>query len=125
PPPQRLGGVAEVEVAQAVLQVGGDLGQVVGEQAVDLLGVVGVEDEAVGVDAAEQLRESQAQLVEVGLGTDVGLVVGGGGEVDLGPQPCTGQQELADLEQEQRDAGARVALGGDRLERDQEALDLV
>ena len=125
PPPQRLGGVAEPEVAQAVLEVAGDAGQVVGELAVDLLGVVGVEDEAVGVDVAEHLRQAQAQAVEVGVGPDIGLVVVLGREVDLGAEAGAGEEDLADLEQEQRDAPPGVALGCDRAQRDQEALDLV
>ena len=92
PPPQRLGGVAEAEVAQAVLEVAGDAGQVVGELAVDLLGVVGVEDEAVGVDVAEHVGQPQPQAVEVGVGADVGLVVLLGREVDLGAEPGAGQR---------------------------------
>ena len=92
---------------------------------VDLLGVVGVEDEAVGVDVAEHVGQAQPQAVEVGVGTDVGLVVVLGREVDLRAEPGTGQEDLADLEQEQRDAAAGVALGRDRAQRDQEALDLV
>ena len=112
-------------MAQAVLEVAGDAGEVVGELAVDLLGVVGVEDEAVGVDVAEHLGQAQPEAVEVGVGADVGLVVVLGREVDLRAEPGTGQQDLADLEQQQRDAPSGVALGGDRAQRDQEALDLV
>ena len=81
PPPQRLVDVAEPVVAQAVLEVGGDAGEVVGELALDHLGDVGVEDVAVGVDAVEQLGEPQPHLVEVGLGADVGLVLRDRGEV--------------------------------------------
>ena len=103
----------------------GDAGEVVGELALDLLGVVGVEDEAVGVDVAEQLGQAQPQTVEVGVGTDVGLVVVLGREVDLRAEPGAGEQDLADLEQQQRDAATGVALGGHRPQRDQEALDLV
>ena len=75
PPPQRLVDVAGAVVAQPVLEVGGDAGQVVGELALDQLGVVGVEHEAVGVDAVEHLGQPQPHLVEVGLGADVGLVL--------------------------------------------------
>ena len=60
PPPQRLVDVAEPVVAQPVLEVGGDAGQVVGELALDDLGDVGVEDEGVGVQAAEQVGQRAA-----------------------------------------------------------------
>ena len=107
PPPQRLLDVAGAVVAQAVLEVGGDAGQVVGELALDQLGDVGVEDEAVGVDAVEHPGQPQPQLVEVGLGADVGLVLRARREVALGAQPGAGQQHLADLEQQQRDRPRR------------------
>ena len=84
PPPQRLVDVAGAVVAQAVLEVGGDAGEVVGELALDHLGDVGVEDEAVGVDAAEHLGQPQPHLVEVGLRADVGLVLRARREVALG-----------------------------------------
>ena len=101
PPPQRLAHVAQPEVPQAVLEVGGDAGQVVGELALDHLGHVGVEDEPVGVDVAEQVGQPQPHRVEVGVGADVGLVLRPRGEVLQRTQPGTREQHLADLEQQQ------------------------
>ena len=60
PPPQRLVDVAGAVVAQAVLEVARDRGEVVGELALDDLGDVGVEDVAVGVDRVEHRRPAGA-----------------------------------------------------------------
>ena len=87
------------------------------------LGDVGVEDEAVGVDAVEQRGQPQPHLVEVGVGADVGLVLARAARSHLGAEPGTGEQHLADLEQQQRDRAAAVVLAGDGSQGDQEALD--
>src|SRR6476661_8286626 len=121
PPPQRLVDVTGAEVAQAVLEVDGDRGQVVGEPALDDLGDVGVEDEGVRVDALEHVGQPQPQLVDVGLGTDVGLELLARREVGLGTQSRAGEQHLADLEQQQRDGLRAVALARDLAQREQEA----
>ena len=60
-----------------------------------------------------------------GSGPDVGLVLGPRCEVTLRAEPGAGEQDLADLQQQQRDGASDVALAGDGLEGDQEALDLV
>ncbi|WP_238694349.1 hypothetical protein [Nocardioides daphniae] len=52
-------------MAQAVLQVGGDARDVVGELALDDLGRVRVEDERVRVDRTQRQGEGAAQLVDV------------------------------------------------------------
>ena len=91
-----------------------------------MLGRVGVEDVAVGVDAVEQVGQPQPQLVEVGVGADVGLVLLARREVPLGTEPGAGEQDLADLEQQQRDRRCRrrprAAIACSAT---QEALDLV
>ena len=125
PPPQGLGDVPVAVVAQAGVEVGGDRGEVVGELALHHLGHVGVEDEAVGVDVVEHPGQPHAHLVEVGLRTDVGLVLLARGEVALRAEPGTGQQHLADLEQQQRDRTTGVVLLRDRAQGEQEAGDLV
>ena len=122
PPPQRLVDVAGAEVAQAVLEVDGDGREVVGEPALDHLGDIGVEDEGVRVDAVEHLGQAQAQVVDVGLGAHVGLVLLARGEVELRTEPGAGEQHLADLQQEQRHGLRAVALPRDRAQGEQEAL---
>ena len=125
PPPQRLGDVALAVVAQAGLEVAGDAGEVVGELALDHLRDVGVEDVAVGVEVVEHLGQPQPHLVEVGLGADVGLVLLARLEVPLGAEPGARERDLADLEQQQRDRPADVALPGDLAQREQEARERV
>ncbi len=107
PPPQRLGDVARAVVAQPVLEVGGDAGEVVGDLALHHLGHVRVEDVGVGVDAAEHLGQAQPHLLDVGLRADVGLELTGRLEVLLDAEPGAGEHHLADLEQQQRDRRAR------------------
>ena len=125
PPPQRLVDVAGAVVAQPVLEVGGDAGQVVGELALDHLGHVGVEDVAVGVEVVEHRRPAAAASRRGRTrgrrraGTPARL------EVALGAEPGAGQRDLADLEQQQRDRAADVALPRDLAQREQEARERV
>ncbi len=71
-------------------------------QALDDLGLVGVEDVAVGVQVAEQLRQLQPQIVDVlRVRAVIGLVLVARREVAVHAQPGAGQRDLADLEQQE------------------------
>ena len=89
------------------------------------VGVVGVEVVGVGVHAVEQPGQPQPHGVEVGVGADVGLVLGRRREVLLGTEPRAREQDLADLHQQQGYDGAGVLLARHRLQRDEEGLDRV
>ena len=97
-------------MAQAVGQVVGDAGEVVGELGLDDVRRVGVEVVGVGVDAVEQSREPEPHRVEVGVRADVGLVLQPRREVALGTEAGPCEQHLADLHQQQGYDGAGVLL---------------
>ena len=126
PPPQRLVDVADAVVAQAVLEVGRDAGQVVGELAVDHLGDVGVEDEAVGVDAVEHARPSRSRISSrSGSGPTSGWYSARGVKSRCAPSRAPASSTWLISSSSSEIAAAAVGLAGDRLQRDQEALDLV
>src|SRR3546814_14148685 len=91
----------------------------------DLRLAVGVEDLGIDVDAVEHPRQAQSHLVEVGIGAGVGLDLLRGGKVGLYAESRTGQQHLGDLEQQQGDPATAVRIVGDRLQCEQEDLNLV
>ena len=86
---------------------------------------VRVEQRGVLVDRLEQVRERVTDALDVGVEARVRLEPLLGHHVGDRAEAAAGQQDLRDLEQQQRDGVVRVLGGRDLPDRDDEALHLV